>query len=135
VSPRQIPHNRGLQAVTDYLADPEGVLANADTSAVACRFTLQLLAKATPGRSVEVRVPPFGAVQVIGGPSHTRGTPPAVIEMSPAVWLELATGRMAWSAAVSQGLVDASGHRANLQEWLPLAELGYTAWTNNPRSG
>ena len=124
MSPRQIPLDHGIQVVSEYRDDPSGTLADKDKTALACRFTLQLLAKAAPGRSVEVRVPPFGAVQVIQGPSHTRGTPPAVIEMSPEVWLELATGRMAWSEAVSQGIVDSSGHRANLQEWLPLAQLG-----------
>jgi hypothetical protein len=124
VSPRQIPSDQGLQAVFEYFDDPGGTLADKDRTALACRFTLQLLAKAAPGRAVEVRVPPFGAIQVIQGPSHTRGTPPAVIEVSPEVWLDLATGRMAWSDAVTQGVVDSSGHRANLQEWLPLAQLG-----------
>jgi len=103
---------------------PDDTLIDAENTALVCRFTLQLLANATPGRAVEVRVPPFGAVQVIQGPSHTRGTPPAVIEMSPDVWLELATGRTTWSDAVSRGIVDSSGHRANLQDWLPLAQLG-----------
>jgi hypothetical protein len=124
VSPRQIPVDRGLQAVSDYVKDPEGTLRDVDKTAFVCRFTLQLLAKSAPGRSVEVRVPPFAAVQVIQGPSHSRGTPPAVIEMSPEAWLELATGRTTWPEAVSRGSVDSSGHRANLQEWLPLAELG-----------
>ena len=124
MSPRQIPSDTGLQAVLDYLDNPKATLVDAEKTALVCRYTLQVLAKATPGRAVEVRVPPFGAVQVIPGPSHTRGTPPAVIEMSPEVWLELATGRMAWSDAVSRGVVDSSGHRANLQDWLPLAQLG-----------
>jgi len=110
--------------VNDYINDPQGSLADVEKTALACRFTLQLLSQAAPGRSVEVRVPPFGAVQIIQGPSHTRGTPPAVIEMSPEVWLELAVGRMTWSDAVSAGVLDSSGHRANLQEWLPLAQLG-----------
>ena len=50
-----------------------------------------------PGRSVEVRVPPFTAVQCIEGPRHTRGTPPNVIETDPLTFLRLATGRLAWS--------------------------------------
>jgi hypothetical protein len=110
--------------VSAYTSNPETTLANDEQTALACRFTLQLLASAAPGRSVEVRVPPFGAVQVIEGPSHTRGTPPAVIEMAPKVWLALSTGQLTWSDAVKQGIVDSSGHRANLQQWLPLAELG-----------
>jgi hypothetical protein len=110
--------------VIEYLRDPDSTLSDRERTALVCRFTLQLLSKAAPGRAVEVRVPPFAAVQVIHGPSHTRGTPPAVIEMSPEVWLQLATGQMAWSDAVLHGVVDSSGHRANLQQWLPLAELG-----------
>jgi hypothetical protein len=113
-----------MQAVSEYLDDPDATLVDTEKTALVCRFTLQLLAKAVPGRAVEVRVPPFGAIQVIQGPSHTRGTPPAVIEMPPDTWLELVTGRMAWSDAVSRGIVDSSGHRANLQDWLPLAQLG-----------
>ncbi len=124
MSPRQIPLDVGLQVVSSYTSDPVTTLANREETALACRFTLQLLAKAAPGRAVEVRVPPFGAVQVLGGPAHTRGTPPAVIEMSPEVWLALATGQLTWSDAVTQGVVDSSGRRANLQEWLPLVELG-----------
>ena len=110
--------------MSDYVADPRKALANTELTALACRFTLQLLAKAAPGRAVEVRIPPFGAVQVIEGPSHTRGTPPAVIEMSAEVWLALATGQMTWAEAVSESAVDSSGHRANLQDWLPLTGLG-----------
>ena len=110
--------------MSDFVANPQSALTDTELTALACRFTLQVLAKAAPGRAVEVRVPPFGAVQVIEGPSHTRGTPPAVIEMSPEVWLALATGQMAWADAVAAGVVDSSGHRANLQDWLPLAGLG-----------
>lgn len=124
MSPRLIPVERGREAIAAYRRDPEAALGNPDLIALACRFTLQVLAKEAPGRSVEVRVPPFAAVQVIEGPSHSRGTPPAVIEMTPEVWLALATGELSWAEAVSQGVVDSSGNRANLQQWLPLAELG-----------
>lgn len=87
----------------------------------AVRWTLGLLADAHPGRSVEVRVPPAGAVQAIaGGPTHRRGTPPNVVETSPEVWLHLAAGRLDWSSAVAEGLVSASGTRADLSDCLPL---------------
>ena len=87
----------------------------------AVRWTLGLLADHRPGRSVEVRVPPAGAVQAIdGGPTHRRGTPPNVVEMAPEVWLELAAGRLAWPDAVARGLVSASGTRADLSDCLPL---------------
>ncbi|EFL93935.1 sterol carrier family protein [Mobiluncus curtisii] len=91
-----------------------------DTVATAVRFTLQRLEAAAPGQAVEVRVPPFGAVQILPGTTHRRGTPPAVIEMSPEVWLALAVGGLTWSTAVSRGLVAASGNRADLGALLPL---------------
>ncbi len=124
MSPRQIPQAVGLQAIALYRADGPGMLADAEQVANACRYSLQELAKRAPGRAVEIRVPPFGAVQAIAGPTHTRGTPPAVVEMTPQVWLDLATGVISWQEAVDRGDVVHSGHRANLQEWLPLPGLG-----------
>ena len=73
-----------------------------------------------PGRSVEVRVPPYVAVQCIAGPRHTRGTPPNVVETDPITWLRLCTGRVAWLEAVYAGQVHASGARADLSAVLPL---------------
>lgn len=88
----------------------------------AVRYLLEELAERAPGRSVEVRVPPAGVVQVIEGPRHTRGTPPGVVETSMQTWLELATGALAWSAAVAAGSVSASGLRADLSDQLPLVD-------------
>jgi hypothetical protein len=82
--------------------------------------TLATLRARVPGRSVEVRVPPYAAVQVIGGGTHTRGTPRAVVEMDAETWLSLATGELAWSDAVAAGRVRASGERADLSAYLPL---------------
>ncbi|HEY3501362.1 MAG TPA: sterol carrier family protein [Actinocatenispora sp.] len=86
----------------------------------ATRVLLAALAERAPGRSVEVRVPPYGAVQCVPGPRHTRGTPPNVIETDPLTWLRLAAGRMSWSEAVEAGSVRASGVRADLTGYLPL---------------
>ena len=91
-----------------------------DTLATATRFTVEELAHRLPGRSVEVRVPPFAAAQCMEGPRHTRGTPPAVIQTDPHTWLALATGSLQWEDAVAQGSVDASGVRATLGAHLPL---------------
>ncbi|WP_175988903.1 sterol carrier family protein [Microbacterium tenebrionis] len=88
--------------------------------ATAVRYLLQLLDEKAPGNSVEVRVPPFGAVQVVQGPRHTRGTPPNVIEMDAATWIDLATGAEDWADAVAAGRVHASGTRADLEGLLPL---------------
>ena len=81
---------------------------------------LALLAQRHPGRSVEVRVPPYAAVQCIGGTRHTRGTPPAVVETDALTWVRLARGEMSWSEAVDTGRVTASGERSDLSAVLPL---------------
>jgi len=106
-----------------WVSTREGVIADPSELALAVRYGLQLLRQAAPGRSVEVRVPPFGAAQVIEGPRHTRGTPPAGIEVSPEAWLDLVTGAMSFSEAESAGLLTASGIRADLQGFLPLWPL------------
>ncbi|MFD6568911.1 sterol carrier family protein [Micromonospora profundi] len=86
----------------------------------AVRSLLAVLAERAPGRSVEVRVPPYGAIQCVPGPRHTRGNPPNVVEMSPLTWLELASGRVGWDEAVTAGRVQVSGIRADLSTYLPL---------------
>ena len=103
-----------------YAAASAAVKAERNDTATAVRYTLQVLADAAPGRSVEVRVPPFGAVQVFEGTTHRRGTPPAVIEMEPPTWLALASGALDWDDAVASGKVRASGERASLKEVLPV---------------
>ena len=82
---------------------------------------MAVLEQRAPGHSVEVRVPPYAAVQVIPGVRHTRGTPPAVVEMDAATWIALATGELSWVDAEAAGRVRASGERADLTPYLPLA--------------
>lgn len=95
------------------------------TLAQAVRNTARLVEQDAPGHSVELRVPPFVAVQCIEGPRHTRGTPPNVVETDPHTWLRLAAGHTSWQAAVDAGQVDASGSRAaEIAEWLPVISLG-----------
>lgn len=81
---------------------------------------LALLQGIAPGASVEVRVPPYAAIQCIEGVRHTRGTPPAVVEMAADTWLALARGTRQWSEALAAGEVRASGERADLSPYLPL---------------
>lgn len=89
--------------------------------AVAVRATARLMAQDAPGHSVEVRVPPFVAVQCIEGPRHTRGTPPNVVETDAHTWLLMATGRLRFADALDQGLLDVSGSRAGeVSKWLPV---------------
>ncbi|WP_424536630.1 sterol carrier family protein [Sphaerisporangium viridialbum] len=98
----------------------EGVRPERDLARFAVRHLLDRLAESAPGRTVEVRVPPYAAVQCVAGPRHTRGTPPNVVETDPRTWLELATGRVTWDDAMQAGKISASGARADLSEHLPL---------------
>lgn len=125
--PERMPPRRRT-SVVDGLAALDvcrgaGFAADRATTATAVRFTLEELAATAPGRTVEVRVPPFGAVQSIAGPVHTRGTPPNVIETDAATWLRLATGDLSWADAVASAAVRASGQRAHLDGLLPLPTL------------
>ena len=113
---KRIPVAEGRAAVDAALAGS----AERTVLATAVRYLLQVLADDAPGNTVEVRVPPFGAVQAIEGPRHTRGTPPNVIETDAATWLSLVTGRISWAEAVSNHQLMASGLRADLSELLPL---------------
>lgn len=85
----------------------------------AVRATTKALATARPGKALEVRVPPYTAVQCLDGPRHTRGTPPNVIETDPLTWLLLCAGEIGWHDAVGAGRVRASGTRADLSGVLP----------------
>ncbi len=99
---------------------PGGAPLPRTETATAVRYLLQLLAEKAPGNTVEVRVPPFGAVQVVEGPRHTRGTPPNVVETDAATWIDLATGVEVWADALASGRIAASGTRADLAALLPL---------------
>ncbi|MFL6128650.1 MAG: sterol carrier family protein [Mycobacteriales bacterium] len=87
---------------------------------VACQALADVLAERAPGHSLELRVPPYAAVQALQGPRHTRGTPPNVVETDPVTWVRLATGRLSWADAVPGRSVQARGERADLAPWLPL---------------
>ena len=89
----------------------------------AVKTTARWLAQQVPGRSVELRVPPHVAVQLVPGPRHTRGTPPNVVETDAATWLRLATGATGWAQALAEGAITASGNRADLSPYLPLPPL------------
>jgi hypothetical protein len=108
----------GTAAVRACANDPAG--ASRDIRALAVRYTLQLLAERASGNTLEVRVPPFGAVQCIAGPRHTRGTPPNVVETDATTWLALATGTLSWPEGIRAGRIHASGQRADLAAELPL---------------
>ena len=115
------PHElrAAVTAVLPWLTGDEDKPAR-PVLATAVRASLRTLEQIAPGHSVEVRVPPFAAIQCIAGPRHTRGTPANVIEMDPKTWLELATGRLDWTTAVADGRVTASGTRADISGLLPI---------------
>ena len=113
-----------LLAVQAWLRD--GSLPEPDRAAVATavRVTARALAARAPGRSVEVRVPPFVAVQCISGPRHTRGTPPNVVETDPRTWLLLATGLRRFAEEADAARVSLSGSRAReIEPWFPLVRV------------
>ncbi|MCS5734679.1 sterol carrier family protein [Herbiconiux daphne] len=114
----RIGDSEGNAAVSAATGDFEG--ASRDIRATAVRYLLQLLAERAEGNSVEVRVPPFGAVQCIEGPGHTRGTPPNVVEMDARTWLELATGSLSWAEGRAAARIHASGQRADLTGYVPV---------------
>ena len=112
-----VVHSLDLSASVPGIAP---VVVDRDALGIAARMLTGILAERAPGRSVEVRVPPYVAVQCIAGPRHTRGTPPNVVEMDAVTWVELATGRLAWSEAIDSGVVRASGERADISAQLPV---------------
>ena len=119
---RNPPSNQdGLRALKDLLNGYEiNQEVNKTIEQTAVKFCLQLLHEKAPGNSVEVRIPPYAAVQVIPGISHKRGTPPAVIEMTARIWIELAIGKIDWITTKTSGAISASGERADLSAFLPL---------------
>jgi len=112
-----------IETVAELLA--QGLPVGRDDLAGAARAVVAALAAAHPGHTIEVRVPPFAAAQVGAldgsGPSHHRGTPPNVVELSPETAVKLAAGALKWDDAVKSGLVRYSGaHAADVAQMLPL---------------
>jgi Bacterial SCP ortholog len=113
-----------VRAVEAWLRDDTGPPPSRADLAAAVRLSARTLAEQAPGASVEVRIPPFVAVQCISGPKHTRGTPPNVVETDPRTWLLLATGLLGVTDASAAGTLRLSGSRAGeIQTWLPLVRL------------
>ena len=115
--PRRITTDVGRAALASVRAADS---PDRNDLATAVRYLLQLLAEKAPGHTVEVRVPPFGAVQVLEGPRHTRGTPPNVVETDPVTWIAVALGDEHWADAAAAGRIIASGTRADVSDLLPL---------------
>jgi len=113
-----------VAAVAEWLRDETAADPGRAALAEAVRLTARTLAAVAPGSSVEVRVPPFVAVQCISGPAHRRGNPPNVAETDPRTWLLLATGLTDVAGATASGALRLSGSRAGeVAAWLPLVGL------------
>lgn len=113
-----------VAAVADWLRDGASPAPGRAELAEAVRTTARTLAVVAPGATVEVRVPPFVAVQCMWGPRHTRGNPPNVVETDPRTWLLLATGLLSLTDAAASGTVQMSGLRAaEIAASLPLVDL------------
>lgn len=111
-------------AVAQWLRDATRPAPDRADLAAAVRLTARTLASLAPGASVEVRIPPFVAVQCVSGPKHTRGTPPNVVETDPRTWLLLATGLQTITEAKASGALTLSGARAGeIESWLPIVSL------------
>ncbi len=118
---RRIDPVEGRRTLIDWVrATESGAEIPRATVRDAVRFSLEEFAERHPGRTCELRVPPFGVAHCLTGPRHTRGTPPNVVECLPAVWLALVTGSRTWAEALADGDVLASGGRADLADYLPL---------------
>ncbi|MBB2773629.1 MULTISPECIES: sterol carrier family protein [Mycolicibacterium] len=114
-----------VTAVVDWLRDDTAAAPGRTEIAEAVRLTARTVAALAPGASVEVRVPPFVAVQCIAGPTHTRGNPPNVVETDPRTWLLIATGLLSFGEAAASGALHLSGSRAGeLANWLPVVTPG-----------
>lgn len=115
---------QAVLAVADWLRDDSRPTPDRADLAAAVRLTARTMAAQAPGASVEVRIPPFVAVQCIAGPRHTRGTPPNVVETDARTWLLLATGLVQVAAAKAAGTLRLSGSRAGeIERWLPVLPL------------
>ena len=123
VTPDPARTRAAVLALAEWLRDDTAAAPQRSALAEAVRLTARILAATAPGASVEVRVPPFVAVQCIAGPRHTRGTPPNVVETDPRTWLLLATGLL--ELADAGPAVELSGSRAGeIAAWLPLLRIG-----------
>ncbi len=116
---------QALSVVADWLSDESRPAPDREALATAVRLSARTLAAVAPGRSVELRIPPFVAVQCIAGPTHTRGTPPNVAETDARTWLLLATGKLPVGVAHDSGALRLSGSRAGeIDHYLPLFDVG-----------
>lgn len=109
------------ETVVAWLEDENQPMPPRQILSTLCKDTARFLAQQAEGKSVEVRVPPFVAVQCVPGLSHTRGTPPNIVELPPRQWLRIAYGYASLDSLIHTPGVTISGTRAmEIARWLPL---------------
>ncbi len=94
---------------------------------VAVKEILDLIKNISPGKSVELRVPPYGAIQCVAGSNHRRGTPPNTVEMSGQTLLRLINEPSLWSSLCESGEIRASGLLSDLSNVFAQAAVKYRA--------
>jgi len=117
---RRIKPIDGIDSVRAVLSDSSKRVNSDDDFKTAVRYLLEELSFLRPGKSVEVRVPPLGAVQCIEGLAHKRGTPPNTVELNSTDWFALAVGEATWESLVASGRILASGTRSDISEVFPI---------------
>lgn len=116
MSKKQINDTIGTQSINEYLTGNQ----DKENTKLAVRYTLQEISKLYPGKSLEIRVPPAGATQILKGSTHRRGTPPAVVECDMQTWLNLYVGKITWQESLAQHKLKAYGEKADLSQILPI---------------
>ena len=96
-------------------------------TAAVVKEVLDLIKSISPGKSVELRVPPYGAIQCVAGSNHRRGTPPNTVEMSGQTLVKLIKEPSLWSSLCESGEVRASGLLSDLSNIFSLAAVKYRA--------
>jgi hypothetical protein len=91
----------------------------------AVKEILDLIKNISPGKSVELRVPPYGAIQCVSGSNHRRGTPPNTVEMSGQTLVRLINEPALWSSLCESGEVRASGLLSDLSNVFAQAAVKY----------
>jgi len=117
---RRIKPLDGIAAVRAVLADSSKRVNSDEDFKAAVRYLLEELSFLRPGRSVEVRVPPLGAVQCVEGLTHRRGTPPNTVELNSTDWFALAVGEVTLDELATSGRALLSGTRSDISDVFPI---------------
>lgn len=119
---KKISDQDGVAGLKRFLAASGPIDMN--TKMLVSRYLLELIENKYPGHAVELRIPPAGAVQILAGVRHRRGTPPAVVEMGMEDWINLAIGVYSWDELIATARIQRSGERSHIANLFPLIDTG-----------